>query len=115
MYKSLFISSIFHTAIVVLSIFTLPFIAKQPLDIPPLVSVELIQISDKTNIPYAPKAKKIIEKVKKDKEKLVSEQAPPKKINKDEKKEITPEKNKENITELTSKKNSNTRDKKRDC
>ena len=104
MYKSLFISSIFHTAIVVLSIFTLPFIAKQPLDIPPLVSVELIQISDKTNIPFAPKAKKIIEKVKKDKEKLVSEQAPPKKIKKNEKKEITPEKNKENITELTSKK-----------
>ena len=104
MYKSLFISSIFHTAIVVLSIFTLPFIAKQPLDIPPLVSVELIQISDKTNIPFAPKAKKIIEKVKKDKEKLVSEQAPPKKIKKDEKKEISPEKNKENITELTSKK-----------
>ena len=103
MYKSLFISSIFHTAIVVLSIFTLPFIAKQPLDIPPLVSVELIQISDKTNIPFAPKAKKIIEKVKKDKEKLVSEQAPPKKIKKDEKKEITPEKNKENITELTTK------------
>ena len=65
MYKSLFISSIFHTAIVVLSIFTLPFIAKQPLDIPPLVSVELIQISDKTNIPYAPKARKIIEETKK--------------------------------------------------
>ena len=104
MYKSLFISSIFHTAIVVLSIFTLPFIAKQPLDIPPLVSVELIQISDKTNIPFAPKAKKIIEKVKKDKEKLVSEQAPPKKIKKDEKKDFTPEKNKENITKLTSKK-----------
>ena len=104
MYKSLFFSSIFHTAIIVLSIFTLPFIAKQPLDIPPLVSVELIQISDKTNIPFAPKAKKIIEKVKKDKEKLVSEQAPPKKIKKNEKKEISPEKNKENITELTSKK-----------
>ena len=104
MYKSLIFSSIFHTAIIVLSVFTLPFIAKQPLDIPPLVSVELIQISDKTNIPFAPKAKKIIEKVKKDKEKLVSEQAPPKKIKKDEKKETTPEKNMENITELTSKK-----------
>ena len=104
MYKSLFFSSIFHTAIIVLSIFTLPFIAKEPLDIPPLVSVELIQISDKTNIPFAPKAKKIIEKVKKDKEKLVSEQAPPKKIKKDEKIEISPEKNKDNITELTSKK-----------
>ena len=87
-----------------LSIFTLPFIAKQPLDIPPLVSVELIQISDKTNIPFAPKAKKIIDKVKKDNEKLVSEQAPPKKVKKDEKKEVNLDKNKEKITEVASKK-----------
>ena len=48
-----------------LSIFTFPFIAKKPLDVPPLISVELIQIADTTNIPYAPKAKKIIEKAKK--------------------------------------------------
>ena len=108
MYKSLFISSIFHTAIVVLSIFTLPFIAKQPLDIPPLVSVELIQISDKTNIPFAPKAKKIIDKIKKDKEKLVSEQAPPKKIKKDEKKEISPEKVEQQLPGIQVKKNSST-------
>ena len=87
-----------------LSIFTLPFIAKQPLDIPPLVSVELIQISDKTNIPFAPKAKKIIDKVKKDNEKLVSEQAPPKKVKKDEKKDVNLDKNKEKITEVASKK-----------
>ena len=104
MYKSLFFSSIFHTAIIILSIFTLPFIAKQPLDIPPLVSVELIQISDKTNIPFAPKAKKIIEKVKKDKKKLVSEQAPPKKVKKDEKKEVNPDQNLKNIIEKVSKK-----------
>ena len=104
MYKSLFVSSVFHTAVIALSILTLPFIAKQPLDIPPLVSVELIQISDKTNIPFAPKAKKIIEKVKKDNEKLVSEQAPPKKVKKDEKKEVSLDKNKEKITELASKK-----------
>ena len=44
---------------------SLPFIAKKPIDIPPLVSVELIQITDQTNIPFAPKAEKIIEKVKK--------------------------------------------------
>ena len=61
---------------------SLPFLAKKPIDLPPLVSVELIQITDKTNIPFAPKAKKIIEKIK-EKEKLVSEQAPPKKIKKD--------------------------------
>ena len=62
--------------------FSLPFLAKKPIDLPPIVSVELIQITDKTNIPYAPKAKKIIEKVKK-KEKLVSEQAPPKQVKKE--------------------------------
>ena len=51
---------------------------------PPIVSVELIQITDKTNVPFAPKAKKIIEKVKKkEKERLVSEQAPPKKVKKE--------------------------------
>ena len=58
MYKNLFISSGFHVGIVLLSIFSLPFIAKKPIDVPPLVSVELIQIADTTNIPYAPKAKK---------------------------------------------------------
>ena len=67
MYKSLFISSSFHIGVIVLSIFTLPFIAKKPIDVPPLVSVELIQIAEKTNIPFAPKAKKIIEKKKKKK------------------------------------------------
>ena len=62
--------------------FSLPFLAKKPIDLPPIVSVELIQITDKTNIPYAPKAKKIIEKIKEKEKKLVSEQAPPKKVKK---------------------------------
>ena len=44
--------------------------------------MELIQITDKTNIPFAPKAKKIIEKIKEKEKKLVSEQAPPKKVKK---------------------------------
>ena len=61
---------------------TLPFLAKKPLDLPPIVSIELIQITDKTNIPFAPKAKKIIEKIKEKEKKLVSEQAPPKKVKK---------------------------------
>ena len=61
---------------------SLPFLSKKPIDLPPIVSIELIQITDKTNIPFAPKAKKIIEEVKKKEEKLVSEQAPPKKIKK---------------------------------
>ena len=61
---------------------SLPFLAKKPVDLPPIVSVELIQITDKTNIPFAPKAKKIIEKIKEKEKKLVSEQAPPKKVKK---------------------------------
>jgi len=62
---------------------SLPFLVKKPINLPPIISVELIQITDLTNIPFAPKAKKIIEKVKKKQEKLVSEQAPPKKVKKE--------------------------------
>ena len=51
--------------------------ARHPIDLPPIVSVDFIQISDKTNIPYAPKARKIIEDVKKEEKRVVSEQAPP--------------------------------------
>ncbi len=61
---------------------SLPFLAKKPIDLPPIVSVELIQIKDKTNIPFAPKAKKTLEKIKEKEKKLVSEQAPPKKVKK---------------------------------
>ena len=51
---------------------------REPVELPPIVSVELIQISDKTNIPYAPKVRKIIEETKKkEEERVVSEQAPP--------------------------------------
>ena len=67
---------------------SLPFLAKKPLDIPPIVSVELIQIAEKTNIPFAPKAKKIIEKIKEKEKKLVSEQAPPKKVKKNKTKTV---------------------------
>ena len=77
---------------------SLPFLTKTPIELPPIVSVELIQITDKTNIPFAPKAKKIIEKVKKKKEKLVSEQAPPKKIKNQKSKSVpTPDKKVEKL------------------
>ena len=61
---------------VFLTALTLPFMTKKPIDLPPILSVELIQISDLTNIPFAPKAREIIEKAKEE-ERLVSEQAPP--------------------------------------
>jgi hypothetical protein len=82
MIKNIAISSALHILLVVITALTFPFIAKKPIDLPPLISIELIQITDKTNIPFAPKAKKIIEKVK-EKEKLVSEQAPPKQVKKE--------------------------------
>ncbi len=84
MYRNIAISSGFHLLIIVVATLSLPFLAKKPIDLPPIVSIELIQITDKTNVPYAPKAKKIIEKVKKkEEERVVSEQAPPKKVKKE--------------------------------
>ena len=77
MIKSLIYSITFHSVLVLLTILSLPFMLREPIDLPPIVSVELIQISDKTSIPFAPKARKIIEETKKKEERLVSEQAPP--------------------------------------
>ena len=82
MNRSILISSVLHFVLIVITALSLPFLAKKPIDLPPIVSVELIQITDKTNIPFAPKAKKIIEKIKEKEKKLVSEQAPPKKVKK---------------------------------
>tara|TARA_B100001057_G_scaffold241755_1_gene242102 strand:- start:150 stop:1028 length:879 start_codon:yes stop_codon:yes gene_type:complete len=91
--RSLIISSVLHGALIFITAMSLPFLAKKPINIPPIVSVELIQIAEKTNIPFAPKAKKIIEKKKKKKlkekeKKLVSEQAPPKKVKKSKTKTV---------------------------
>ena len=77
MVKSLFYSLTFHSIMILLTVLSLPFMLREPIDLPPIVSVELIQISDKTSIPYAPKARKILEETKKKEERVVSEQAPP--------------------------------------
>ena len=77
MTKSFIYSITFHTVMILITAITLPFMTRQPISLPPIVSVELIQISDKTNIPFAPKARKVIEKVKEEEKRVVSEQAPP--------------------------------------
>ena len=77
MVKSLVYSLTFHSIMILLTILSLPFMLREPIDLPPIVSVELIQISDRTSIPYAPKARKILEETKKKEERVVSEQAPP--------------------------------------
>ena len=106
MNRNIIISSGFHLVIILVTAMSLPFLSKKPIDLPPIVSVELIQITDKTNIPFAPKAKKIIEKVKKkEKEKLVSEQAPPKIVKKEKPDAVPlPDKKNEKIQVIKDKK-----------
>jgi outer membrane biosynthesis protein TonB len=95
--SSIVISSALHISLVVITALSLPFLSKKPIDLPPIVSVELIQIAEETNIPFAPKAKKIIEKVKEKEKKLVSEQAPPKKVKKTKTKTVVSEKKNKKI------------------
>ena len=104
MTRNIIISSTFHLIIIFITAMSLPFLTKKPIDLPPIVSVELIQITDITNIPFAPKAKKIIEKVK-EKEKLVSEQAPPKVVKKEKPDAVPlPDKKIEKVKKLEDKK-----------
>ena len=101
MNRSIIISSVFHVVLITITAMSLPFLSKKPLDIPPNEYVELIQIAEKTNVPFAPKAKKIIEKEKK-KEKLVSEQATPKKVKKTKTKTVvSPDQNNKKIENKT--------------
>ena len=63
---------------IVLTALSLPFMMRTPVDLPPILSVDLIQITDKTSIPFAAKAAKILEEIKKkEEERIVSQQAPP--------------------------------------
>ena len=78
MNRSIFLSLIFHSTMIVITAITLPFMKRAPIDLPPILSVDLIQITDKTSIPFAAKAAKTLEEIKKkEEERVVSEQAPP--------------------------------------
>ena len=54
MIKNVAISSALHIFLVVITAVTFPFIAKKPIDLPPLISIELIQITDKTKTLWYP-------------------------------------------------------------
>ena len=41
--QNLLLSFLFHISVIMIAVVSFPFIAKKPIDIPPLVSVELIQ------------------------------------------------------------------------
>jgi len=78
MTRSIFLSLVFHSVMIVLTALSLPFMMRAPVDLPPILSVKFIQITDKTSIPFAAKAAKTHEKIKKkEEERVVSEQAPP--------------------------------------
>ena len=78
MTRSIFLSLTFHSVMIVLTALSLPFMMRTPVDLPPILSVDLIQITDKTSIPFAAKAAKILEEIKKkEEERIVSQQAPP--------------------------------------
>ena len=79
MYKSVSLSVLFHIIFIVLTVVSLPFIKKEPITAQQLIAIDIIQISEKTQLPFAPKAREIIEKIQKEKEKrVVTKQAPPK-------------------------------------
>ena len=114
MYKSFSLSLLFHFFIILFTMITIPFVVKKPIDVPPIIAIDLIQISDKTQLPFAPKAKEIIEKIKeKEKERLVTKQAPPKIIPKEKldavplpdniKKQVEEKKKKQNPEEVKEK------------
>ncbi len=78
MTRSIFLSLVFHSAMIVIAAITLPFMKRSPIDLPPILSVDLIQITDTTSIPFAAKAAKTLEEIKKkEEERIVSKQAPP--------------------------------------
>ena len=78
MTRSIFQSLVFHSAMIFLTALSLPFMMRSPIDLPAILSVELIQITDVTSIPFAAKAAKTLEKIKKkEEERIVSQQAPP--------------------------------------
>ena len=64
MTKSLIYSLLFHSVMILLTVLTLPFMIRQPIDLPPIVSVELIQISDKTIFHLLQKLEKLLKKLK---------------------------------------------------
>jgi len=79
MYKSVSLSVLFHIVFIVLTVVSLPFIKKEPITAQQLIAIDIIQISEKTQLPFAPKAREIIEKIQKEKEKrVITKQAPPK-------------------------------------
>ena len=59
MTRSILLSLVFHSAMIIITAISLPFMMRTPIDLPPILSVDLIQITDTTSIPFAAKASKL--------------------------------------------------------
>ena len=63
----------FHSFMIIITALSMPFMKRSPIDLPPILSVDLIQITDTTSIPFAAKAAKTLEEIKKkEEERIVS-------------------------------------------
>ena len=71
MTRSIFLSLVFHSVMIVITALSLPFMMRAPVDLPPILSVDLIQITDKTSIPFAAKATETLKKIKKKKKEKI--------------------------------------------
>ena len=102
MQKSLKISFIAHFVILIISSITLPFLMGR-VQAPLIISVDLVQIGDRTNIPYAPKVSDGEKTDKKIKDRVVTEQAPPKIVPKEKPDTVPLPENIKKIKELLEK------------
>jgi outer membrane biosynthesis protein TonB len=102
MQKSLRTSFIAHFIIIILSSIALPFLLGK-VEAPLMISVDLVQIGEKTNIPYAPKVSDGQKSEKKVKERVVTEQAPPKIVPKEKPDAVPMPENIKKIKELLEK------------
>ena len=76
MTRSIALSLVFHSVMIILTAISLPFMMRTPVDLPPILSVDLIQITDTTSIPFAAKAAKTLEKIKRSKKLNLSQRSP---------------------------------------
>jgi len=56
--RNIVISFGLHIFLVIITAMSLPFLAKKPIDLPPIISVELIQITKKNKYSFCTKSKK---------------------------------------------------------
>ena len=47
MTRSIALSLVFHSVMIILTVISLPFMTRTPVDLPPILSVDLIKIKDK--------------------------------------------------------------------